>query len=125
MAKKPLSEAEKQTAEAKKKRAKNSPKRVKLAQELASEIDGLRGSLEEMVAAYKLKLDAELVQLSLAAHGQSEPDGKPHLLPVAAAENMLKRLRELDLKPQKGRAKDFQRLQAAVADIIEIVPERK
>lgn len=91
-----------------------------LNEDLHLEIRTLRETVNEMLKRYQLKLDAELVQLAEAASGNGNRAGRP--LSIATAEAMLKQIRELDVKPAKGRAKDFQRVQDLVGDLIEQLP---
>lgn len=95
-------------------------------EDLQHELAALRQTVDEMLDRYKLKLDAELVQLSDATstNGAFE-EGKKRRLPIATAEAMLKQIRELEIKPAKGRAKDFQRIQNLVGELIEKLPAAK
>lgn len=104
---------------------KNDERRMQLGRELALEIDALRGALTEMLDGYRLKIDADLLQLSSAARGETPFDTKPHRLPLAATQKMLKRIREVQIKAKKGRPKDFQRLQRLVEDLNEQMPPEK
>jgi hypothetical protein len=93
-----------------------------LNEDLHLEIRTLRETVNEMLKRYQLKLDAELVQLAEATSGNGNRVETGRRLSIATAEAMLKQIRELDVKPAKGRAKDFQRVQDLVGDLIEQLP---
>ena len=105
--------------------SKNSERRQQLGRELAVELDALRVALAEMLDRYRLKTDADLLQLSAAARGETPFDSKPQRLPLAVTQKMLKLVREVGIKPKKGRAKDFQRLQELVEELTEQLPAAK
>jgi hypothetical protein len=94
-------------------------------EDLQLEIQTLRQTVTEMLNRYKLKLDAELVQLAEATNGNGPLEQAQHRLPIATAEAMLKQIRDLEIKPAKGRAKDFQRVQELVGNLIEQLPSEK
>lgn len=104
---------------------KRTDRRRVVNEDLQLEIATLRETVNEMLNRYKLKLDAELVQLAEAAKGNGALDGPRRTLPIATAESMLKRIRSLEVKSSKGRAKDFQRVQDLVGDLIEQLPAEK
>lgn len=104
---------------------KRTDRRRVVNEDLQLEIATLRETVNEMLNRYKLKLDAELVQLAEAANGNGALDGTRRKLPIATAESMLKRIRSLEVKSGKGRAKDFQRVQDLVGDLIEQLPAEK
>ena len=112
------------TPEARKalRRSRNEEKRTRLQGDLAMEIDALRVSLAEMLDRYRFKIDGDLLQLSAAARGEVPLDGKPSRLPAAVTEKMLKSIRKAGIKPKKGRAKDFQRLQDLVEQLTDLLP---
>ena len=94
------------------------------AEQLTAELDGLRASLNEMVDRYKLKLGAELIQIDEAVRGGPSYVGRAKPLPGRVTAAMLKRVKALDIKPHKGRAKDLVRVQDLVADLIELLPAK-
>jgi hypothetical protein len=106
-------------------RSKNEEKRTRLAADLVMEVDALRVSLAEMLDRYRFKIDGDLLQLSAAARGEAPLDGKPSRLAASASEKMLNLIRKTELKPKKGRAKDFQRLQELVEELTEHLPAEK
>lgn len=93
-------------------------------EDLQFELTTLRQTVSEMLNRYQLKLDAELVQLAEATTNGGADDGQ-HRLPITVAETMLKQIRGLEVKPAKGRAKDFQRVQELVGSLIEQLPSPK
>jgi hypothetical protein len=94
------------------------------AEQLTAELDGLRASLNEMVDRYKLKLDAELIQIDEAVRGGPSYVGRSKPLPSRVTAAMLKRIKDLEIKPHKGRAKDLVRVQDLVVDLIELLPAK-
>lgn len=103
---------------------KRSERRRVLNENLQLELTTLRQTLTEMIDRYKLKVDAELVQLVDATSGNGAAPA-PRQLPVGVAEAMLKEIRDLDIKAHKGRAKDFQRVQDLIGSLIERLPAEK
>ena len=106
-------------------RNKSEEKRTRLAADLAMEVDALRVSLVEMLDRYRYKIDGDLVQLSAAARGEVPLDGKPSRLSASASGKMLTLIRKTEIKPKKGRAKDFQKLQDLVEELTEHLPSAK
>lgn len=104
---------------------KRTEKRVRIGEELAQELDGLRETLSEMVEGYRFKVEGQLAELSAAARGASNAAGQPALLRVSAAEKMLGSIKKTELKPKKGRAKDFQRLETLVEELAALLPAPK
>jgi hypothetical protein len=113
-------------ADAKAARAqKRDDRRRAVNQDLQMEIATLRQTLTEIIDRYRLKLDAELVQVADASGGNGALGEPPRQLSASVAASMLKQIRGLELKPQKGRAKDLQRVQALVDNLIEQLPAEK
>lgn len=104
---------------------KRQERRRLVNEDLQMELTALRFTLNDIIERYKLKLDAELLQLSNAASGNGTLGESVTKLSVSVAEAMLKEIRALEIKPQKGRAKDLQRVQDLVADLIEKLPAEK
>lgn len=94
------------------------------AEELTAELDALRSSLNEMVDRYKLKLEAELIQIDESVRGGPSYVGRLKPLPSRVIVAMMKRVKDLDIKPHKGRAKDLVRMQDLVADLMELLPAK-
>lgn len=104
---------------------KRAERRRVVNEDLQLELTTLRQTVNEMLSRFQLKLDAELVQLAEAASGNGAFDGERRRLPVATAEAMLEQIRGLEVKASKGRAKDFQRVQDLVGNLIEQLPAEK
>jgi hypothetical protein len=103
---------------------KRQERRRVVNEDLQLELSTLRQTLNEMIDRFKLKVDAELVQLADATSGNGAGPA-PRQLSVGVAEAMLKEIRALDVKAHKGRAKDFQRVQELVGSLIERLPAEK
>jgi len=100
-----------------------SKSKSQLGDELTMELDALRGSLSEMVERYRLRIDANVVQLAAAARGEAPYDGKGRKLPATVSRKMLAQVRALEIEPVKGRAKDFRRLQLLMKDLTKLLPD--
>lgn len=111
-----------QSAERSKKRGE---RRRIVNEDLQLEITTLRQTMNEMLDRYRLKLDAALVQIADSTSGNGALGETPRQLPASVAEGMLKQIRALDIKPQKGRAKDLVRVQDLVGSLIEQLPGEK
>ena len=104
---------------------KRTERRRVINEDLQMEISTLRQNLNEMLDRYRLKLDAELIRIADASSGNGNlGEATPHLS-AGVAESMLKQIRALDIKPQKGRAKDLQRVQELVGNLVEQLPAEK
>lgn len=101
---------------------KRNEKRARVGEELARELDGLRETLAEMVEGYRFKVEGQLAELASLARGSSNAAGQPASLRLSAAEKMLSSIRKTELKPKKGRAKDFQRLETLVEELAALLP---
>ena len=106
-------------------RTRNNERRAKLTADLAMEIDALRLALTEMMDRYRFKIEGELLQLAAAARGEAPLDGKAVRLQLAVTQKMLTSIRKTEIKPKKGRAKDFARFEDLVEDLTELLPEAK
>jgi hypothetical protein len=103
---------------------KRAERRRALNDDLRREIQALRETVAEMLGNFKLNVDAELAVLVAAVSGQNgQEEGK--WLSASTAEEMLEQIRELEIKPAKGRAKDLQRVQKLVDGLIEQLPSGK
>lgn len=104
---------------------KRTEKRARIGEELAQELDGLRETLAEMVESYRFRVEGQLAELAAAARGTADTTGQSAPLRVSAAEKMLGSIKKTELKPKKGRAKDFQRLETLVEDLVALLPAPK
>ena len=94
-------------------------KRQEQADALASELTQLRATLEEMIEHYRLRIGGEISELIDAVHGSN---GASHAPPAKVTSALLQELHDTPLKPQKGRAKEFVRLQQLVRRLNEMLP---
>ena len=94
-------------------------KRDEQAEVLTAELTQLRATLDEMIEHYRLRIGGEISELIDAVHGSN---GKPHAPPAKVTSAILQELHETPLKPQKGRAKEFVRLQQLVRRMNELLP---
>lgn len=91
-------------------KAKKLKKQEELRADIARELAHLRESLETASKAVAARLDAEIVGLLDAFEGKGIP-GEPVRLPPARVQAlMLSALKELRVKPEKGRLKDLGRM---------------
>ena len=99
-------------------------KRTELAAELTSELNTLRAALDEMSEHYRLRAGAQITELLQLVEGQSEPVTRA---PLAASvlQPMIEQLKEVRLKPHKGRAKDFVRLQELLEELTDLLPPER
>lgn len=97
-------------------------RRTELNARVIQDLAALRGTLDEMLEHYAIRVAGQLSELMLVIQGDGNVDQKPRLLTVEAAEAMLEAIREADLKPKKGRAKDFVRVQKLVKTLRELGP---
>ena len=104
---------------------KRAERRRVLNEDLRLEIQALRETVAEMLGHFKVKVDAELAQLAAAANRNDGDAASGKRLSASTVEDMLEQIRDLEIKPAKGRAKDFQRVQKLVDDLIEQLPSGK
>lgn len=100
-------EADKKVKRAEKKRAANEMLRL--------ELETVRESMTDMLDRFKIKMDADLARLISASQAND--------LSVSSAEAMLKQLHGLKIKPAKGRAKDFERIEELTEDLLKRLPQ--
>jgi hypothetical protein len=101
---------------------KRSSKRLELASEVAAELETLRATLEEMTEHYRLRLGGQIGELLQAVRGEPGSDEKTRVPPARSLEPMLEALRNVRLKPRKGRAKDFDRMQDLLEELTGLTP---
>ena len=99
-----------------------SHKREELARDVATELKALRTALDEMVEHYRLRAGAQIDELLQAVEGKPALAERSALPAAALSQSMLELLKEARLKPRKGRAKDFARLQDLLEDLVELLP---
>lgn len=83
---------------------------------LLSEIDVFRDVIHRTLAAYEAKLNEELTILQAAAETRFQETGERQGK-LRDIRDMLTVLRSVDIKPEKGRRKDFKKLESVVEDL--------
>ena len=97
-------------------------KRTELANEVASELESLRSALDEMTEHYRLRIAAQIGELMQTVRGNEAPGEKPTLPPARTLQPMLQHLRSANLKPRKGRPKDFRRVEKLLDELVALTP---
>jgi hypothetical protein len=88
-------------------------------QQLVNELGALRGQFHDITARYQANVEALLVACvnSLSTNSSDDlPNSSKNKRELAA---MVGSIRELKLKPQKGRLKDIRRIDQLVSEIAE------
>jgi hypothetical protein len=109
--------------DARAKRRRASTRRAELNAALVGTAHDLRAALREMMERYELRVGGHLAELIQRVEGDAAGGLAPRPLPARQAEAMLEKLRAARLKPRKGRAKDFARLEALVEAVLADAPE--
>ncbi len=89
-------------------------RRTELNAQVVQDLATLRGTLDEMLERYRIRVGGQISELMQLIQGDGNVDQRPRLLTVKAAEVALEAVRETDLKPKKARGKDFVKLQRLV-----------
>jgi hypothetical protein len=100
--------------DARTKRRQASTRRAERNAELVTTAHELRAALRTMMERYELRVGGQLAELVQRVEGDPAGGIPARPLTTRRAEAMLARLRAARLKPRKGRAKDFARLEAVV-----------
>lgn len=117
----PPSKASKGASKAK--AEKNRQKREKLRTELVRELSQLREHLAVTSQAVQRRVDAEIAGVLGAFDGQGIP-GEPEKLPPARVQAMMvMALKDLRIKPEKGRLKDLGRIAEVAALLTKFMPQ--
>lgn len=89
-------------------------RRAELNARVVQDLDALRRSVDEMAEHYRVRVGGLIADLMQQIQGDETlaQDARP--LPVKAAESLIEDLRSADIKPHKGRGKDFVRVQRLV-----------
>lgn len=97
-------------------------KRRELALEVAREIERLRGNCKDMLQAFELRVGAQLAAAAetLAPAAESGEKGLPR---VSQLQDALAAIHEVTLKPAKGRAKDFARLEKLADTLADLLAD--
>lgn len=104
---------------------KQSPRnrRAAAARELTQELEVMRRALHEMTQRYQLRVGGQIEDLMEILNGDAaldQPPRLPTLKRIAALEQVLA---DLKIKPKKGRARDFHRLEKTVASLRAVLEE--
>ena len=92
-------------------------KRQEMQQDLVRELAQVRASIATSTQVLATRLDAEIASVLCAFDGHGIP-GEPEKLPTARVQAvMLKAIRNLRVKPEKGRLKDLARM-GDLADLL-------
>jgi hypothetical protein len=86
----------------------------------AEDLDQLRGLLRESVRAYSAKLEAEIVRVREAL-GEEARKRKPTSPHFKDARDIGTLVRNLDVKPEKGRRRDLKKIESLVEDIAQLI----
>lgn len=96
-------------------------KRDLVADELLLELRELRANLDELTEQFRLRMGGQLIDILQAVEGVGlEP--KPKRLSAKTTAALLREIRAQPLKPHKGRAKDFVRLQNLLKSLAAHLP---
>jgi len=97
-------------------------RRADAAHELAAQLTSLRDTVHLMVQRYELNVGGSLDALiERAQGGNAELEGKPRLPTLRQIAAARKVMEELQLKPGKGRSKDFGRVERAVEALEDVL----
>ena len=96
-----------------------------LRQSLVIELHTLRLQAQDAVEQYTLRVNAQLAEVLRLAEGEGTAGEKPRRLPAKLAAAMLAQLRDVRLKPKKGRAKDLVRIQELVEELVGQLPHQE
>ena len=105
--------------------AKPAKRGDELRQSLVIELHTLRLQAQDAVEQYTLRVNAQLAEVLRLAEGEGAAGEKPRRLPAKLAAAMLAQLRDLKLKPKKGRAKDLVRIQELVEELVGQLPHQE
>ena len=97
-------------------------KRTELANEVALELESLRHALDEMTEHYRLRIAAQIGELMQTVKGNETSGEKSKLPPARTLQPMLHQLRSANLKPRKGRPKDFRRVEKLLDELVALTP---
>lgn len=95
-------------------------RRGELNDQLVQEMSALRNDLNEMLERYGIRVGGQLSELIQGIEGDEALGQPPRPVTVKTATALLATLRDTNLKPKKGRGKDFVRLQRLTRKLREI-----
>jgi hypothetical protein len=89
-------------------------------QDLVVSLRHLRLATREIGRTYISRVERDILELMDAIEERAKRDAK-----IESAQEMLRTLEELSVKPQKGRRKDLRRIEKAVDKMMRLVAEKK
>jgi hypothetical protein len=96
-----------------------SGRRARANAELLTELHGLRAALRQMTDAFEVAVGGRLADAIGRLEGDAALDQAPRLLTAGAAEDLIAAIRAVRLRPERGRIRDFKRLEALAQRIAE------
>jgi len=87
---------------------------------LHNELEALRVSTNEVLEQVSLRLNAELAEVTRRVDAEAAPGAEARKIPGKTAALMLTVVRELRLKPKKGRLKDLTRIEYALEQMLQL-----
>ena len=96
---------------------KTDPQIERLQQELLNEIGNLRVTSRDIISRFQTNLEAQMVWCINTLSVSDEEDLPESLLDPGQLKQMIDMLRELKIKPSKGRLKDIRRIRDAVNEL--------
>jgi hypothetical protein len=88
---------------------------------VAEELAFLRKSFKDLAAAYCTQIEGDIAQLQVVITTETESKKKVPTSRVADLRDMLMMLRNFDIKPARGRRRDFKKVENLVKDLRDIV----
>ena len=83
---------------------------------VAEELDYLRKQVRQTINHFARRLDAEIVQIGETVSAEAG-EAKIPVLKMRDARDMLTMLRNLEIKPEKGRRRDLKKVETLVEDL--------
>ncbi len=87
-----------------------------LQKELLSELSNLRSVFKDIASRYQTSLEAEMVSCINVLAASEEGEKVPALQDKKQLKSMLESVRQLRLKPEKGRLKDIRKIDDTVSN---------
>lgn len=87
---------------------------------LIDSLSELQKTHKAIVDKYSIATRARLTDLLNSLRGKTPEEGRPVAMKPAKAKEMLEEIRELKLKPEKGRGKDLYRIEKLLTELEDI-----
>jgi len=98
-----------------------SQKKLDVMQEANQELHSLRSNFESIIEKYSLNVKAQIDEL-LEKLSEKNVEGEQRSLPKKKnLEKALSKMKNLKLKPEKGRIKDIRKIQAVIDDFTSVL----